>query len=482
MEERLEDAKVALMQSEYTVQMYSHILRRTTENAEKVHAKVIAKAAILKEAEREQESCRLQQQVIKQGLKNKAIQHESLKEKAKSLDKKHGHRMESLEKALEAKTLQIQLDDENSKRRKSIAARAQGDMSQHEEEKLKRLYVVRNIYSHVIDTKTTDSESHLQSLQRAFDSVKSATGLTDINAIVDRIVTREDNQEELRHTVIRLRSKIDDLSTDNTDCMQMLHQVQATGLAVTGNKEIYQEFDRYDEKLKEAKLQLMNAKDHRDTLNILLDQCRACIQKVSHRLDFAAATQAGSAGMTFGTNEKTTKSAVAGAGGGQSLSMQFDGLPDEFSRLDLKLGKMIKQVQVDLDQGGVVLPAVDGGLIMPVVTDDRDSSSGDAALDTEVGTMQQGHHHHSASTLGTQDVAPSGSSAPSAVTIGSSQLNSLLNATTMISAPGEIPGNVRVPSYKLLVTNRLQMEASTFQLTDGSNRCAINERQHNSRS
>ncbi len=456
-EERVADAKLRLKQSNYTLQMYVSILKRSSDDAEKVHNEVAAKALALQEAEKIQLDYRLQQQALKQRLKDMTEVFESLNEKSRSLNKKHANRIEGLEKTLAAKTHQIEEEDNNVKRRKNIALRAKGDMNQHDEEKLKRLLVVKNIYGHLLDTKAAASEIHLQKLQRGFERIKMASGLSDVNAITERILNRHDNHEELRQNVVELRNKVDSLTADHEEHVLTLHQVQVTGLASSGNKEIYEEFDLYDEKLMEIKSQLSRAKEHRNTLNLLLEQCRACVHKVSLRLDLAAATQSGGAGTTakFGTVPNI-----------QGLSMPFDGLPDEFSKFDAKLGKMVKQVQTDLDQGSAVLPwqmvnlpSADGSLLLPIVTSDRDSSSGEVAQDMEITAMQQGHNQRSSSTLGTHDVMPPGSSTS---TIGSSQLNNLLHVANSINvAPSQIPGNIRVRVRSSKVSEKEDTSSTT---------------------
>ena len=67
-----------------------------------------------------------------------------------------------------------------------------GDMGEEEEERLKKLFVAKQMYSSMLNHKLQSNEKKSSELQEGFQRIKEVTGLGDVNEIVHKFVHREE--------------------------------------------------------------------------------------------------------------------------------------------------------------------------------------------------------------------------------------------------------------------------------------------------
>jgi hypothetical protein len=57
------------------------------------------------------------------------------------------------------------------------------DLGVDEEQKLKRMNVIRQLYTTILEKKMTDDEDHLNTLEDTFHRLKNVTGLSNVEEV-----------------------------------------------------------------------------------------------------------------------------------------------------------------------------------------------------------------------------------------------------------------------------------------------------------
>jgi len=72
-----------------------------------------------------------------------------------------------------------------------------------------------------------------QTIDEAFKTIKTATSITDVDALVKRFLQRETTYTQLLNTVNQSDSKIEKLKEQNDHLSSRLHELQADGASTT---------------------------------------------------------------------------------------------------------------------------------------------------------------------------------------------------------------------------------------------------------
>lgn len=122
-----------------------------------------------------------------------------------------------------------------------------------------------------------------QSIDEAFKSIKTATSITDVDALVKRFLQRETTYSQLLNTVNESDSKIEKLKRVNEELSSRLHELQADGASTTDASVV----DNADEEIQELRnsitdtsMNLAQLNERFKKINIVNDQVKTWCTRI----------------------------------------------------------------------------------------------------------------------------------------------------------------------------------------------------------
>ena len=95
-------------------------------------------------------------------------------------------------------------------------------------------------------------EEDLGSLETTFQQIKIVTGLSDVDDIVQKFKYRADKTRQLEAVAEDVRQRIETLREENHAQRAHLEDMRADCEVTAGNREIFQEMDKYNSELADA--------------------------------------------------------------------------------------------------------------------------------------------------------------------------------------------------------------------------------------
>lgn len=81
--------------------------------------------------------------------------------------------------------------EKREKLRQDMVAKNSGDLSKGEEDTLKKSLVTNVINKNVIGEEIAKTQVSLDKYERAFRKIKDATGVSDLNEVISKIINQE---------------------------------------------------------------------------------------------------------------------------------------------------------------------------------------------------------------------------------------------------------------------------------------------------
>jgi len=198
----------------------------------------------------------------------------------------HGQRIVGIKKTIEDRGLLLVRQEERNKRKDEIMTKA--DLGVDEEAKLKRMNVIRQLYTTILEKKMTDDEETLAQLENTFHRLKNVTGLSNVDEVVNKFLSRSEKNSQLRTVAQDLQSRIETLKEENKGSKVMLADVIRRTEANAGNREVYKEVDLIDMAVNSAAKICDTSKMRSTRLSVTIGEMRETIgrflSKVSNEL------------------------------------------------------------------------------------------------------------------------------------------------------------------------------------------------------
>ncbi|CAM9811109.1 unnamed protein product, partial [Chrysoparadoxa australica] len=273
----------------------------------------------LSATEHELASCEGHFQQSKQELQTEEDRLSKLQEKVAQRRELQERSLTGLQRIHEERSLQLDRQSARVKERDDIMARSNGEMRSDEEEKLARTCVVRNVFCSVLQKKVEDERQALTSLEDKFQEIKNATGLSEVDDIINRYQSRAAKNQQLHLMAEEIRQRSELSRKENAENLQILDELTAVNKNQSGNRDIYQEVDLIDQALASSRKQGDDAAERANRLSVTVDRLRDTLARFMSKVD----------NKTHSTvsNEK---------------------LPEMFSQLDSKISQMMKAVNAAL--------------------------------------------------------------------------------------------------------------------------------------
>ena len=111
-------------------------------------------------------------------------------------------------------------------RQKEIAEMAANENKDQNEIKMQEQFLVQRLFSSFLKKKMEKEMQKHAYVEEAFQKIRTATGLSDVNEIVHRFLTREQTYSQLLMAVSENERKIDNLRFDHEGHANRLHELQ----------------------------------------------------------------------------------------------------------------------------------------------------------------------------------------------------------------------------------------------------------------
>lgn len=289
LEESIAETNYKTNEELFTKHSYLHMLERMKKDfiAAKIQsaeheASLKNKASIL---DLEQQK---QRKIKEERLQSKQI-FEGLMKNIEKEQRDRQERIHELQKCIRNKEESVQKRIERQRRNQEIAEAAANENKDSTELKMRDNLYIQKLWNTFMRKKMEKEMRNSAQIDEAFKAIKTATGVTDVQEMVKKFLTREQTYSHLLVNVSESERKTDKLKKDNDELRNRLHELKIDSEANAQHAEhanaITSKFQ--DEDILESQGKISEQKKHFGTLqekykkiNIVNDQISGWAKRV----------------------------------------------------------------------------------------------------------------------------------------------------------------------------------------------------------
>ena len=278
-------AKEEKLVKEATIQkdVFSHMMKRLADDALDSRRDSVKIEEALKNVDKEIHAVTLQLQTAKQESKHEETKLNKLAAQVAARRKMQESRLDGINRVLAERSSLVEKQEERVRMREAVAARSKFDLGAQEEQRLKRMHVIRKVYSSMLEKKITAEEESLGALETTFQKIKIVTGLSDVDEIVQKFKERTAKTSQLHAHADEIRTRIDALREDNTKRREKL--MRSATEASSGAREMYREMDTFTKGLGKAVKDCEDARDRAIRSNVTLEQLKLAVARFRSKVE-----------------------------------------------------------------------------------------------------------------------------------------------------------------------------------------------------
>mmetsp|Transcript_17409 Transcript_17409/g.42945 ORF Transcript_17409/g.42945 Transcript_17409/m.42945 type:complete len:570 (+) Transcript_17409:178-1887(+) len=110
--------------------------------------------------------------------------------------------------------------------RRDIKSEAQGDLSGAQEGVLKTAVVANALFHEQNEVQIREEQNRIGSFEEAFQKIKEATGVSDVNQVIQKFMTQEDTNNNLKQLTKEAQGRIDSLNEDKEAIRSKLEELK----------------------------------------------------------------------------------------------------------------------------------------------------------------------------------------------------------------------------------------------------------------
>ena len=186
---------------------------------------------------------------IRENQYQSKVMLQEIKESLAQEQRRKNERIIQLEKSVRQRQELAFKREERQKRQAEISELAANDDRDSQESKSRETILMHRMWFIALCKKFNNEIEKNKSLEQAYSMIKSNTGLSDINEIVERYLTRENNYTGLLKSVSEAEKKLEQLKRQNEQAREQLKIVEIEEPGST--RQIYTEIDETEQKLTE---------------------------------------------------------------------------------------------------------------------------------------------------------------------------------------------------------------------------------------
>lgn len=208
-----------------TQQTYEHMLHRM--KADLIASQI--RSQELKESMKSKNDIALEETEKQRKAKQERIQAkmklQQIFNELQQDQKEREQRISGLQRSIRNKEEALKRKMERQKRQHEIAEMAQNENKDQNEIQMQEKFLVQRLYSAFLKKKMEHEMKKNYAIEDAFQKIRTATNLSNVNEIVHRFLTREQTYSELLIAVSENERKIENLRKDHETWGSKLHEL-----------------------------------------------------------------------------------------------------------------------------------------------------------------------------------------------------------------------------------------------------------------
>jgi|MDSY01.1.fsa_nt_gb chromosome segregation ATPase len=276
-----EKVKDALVQRD----IFTHMINRLSEEALDIQVEGTQIEAELQKDSNELQQCNVALQQAKQELKHEERKFHALQAKVNERRETQKARISDIEKIIAEREQLVQRQQERTKQRDKLLSQGQLDAGKPEDTKVKKMQVVRKVYNSMLEKKISNEEDDLAQLEATFQHIKIVTGLTDVDDIVQKFLTRKEKAEQLERDADDIRQRIETLKVENEKQRQILEAMRAESHNTAGNRKAIFQMERSNQHLQDLKHQCDEAKKRAYRSSVSLEELKTAVTRFRSKVE-----------------------------------------------------------------------------------------------------------------------------------------------------------------------------------------------------
>jgi len=321
LERKINDTKDKLKVSTELNMVFGHMVERLKMELLSLQKKDNESRARKSTLEHDVQSSQTARQQAEVELKDEEEKLEDLLWRLSLKRESHEGRIAGIKKIIQDRQVLMERQLARNKKKEEIMTKA--DMGVDEEQKLKRMNVIRQLYTTILEKKMSDDEEQLATLENTFHQLRNVTGLSNVEEVVEKFLSRNEKNSQLQAVAEDLKKRISILKDDNTKSKVSLDDIIRRTEDNASNRKVYLEVDRIDVHVGSSSKMCENSQGRQTRLSVTIGELRETVarfmSKVKNQLE----------------HPPTIKE-----------------LPDKIHDLDLELTEMMKTVSANLQKKG----------------------------------------------------------------------------------------------------------------------------------
>lgn len=215
----------------------------------------------------------------------KDLAHQDLEKCKLTYQKNQNQRLKELkdrEAMVKQKEELNMLRKERDKNRLEILARQSGDKSEEQENALKQALVANRLQEGIISRELEECKKDLDVYENAFRKIKEATGVSDINEVMQKIMSQEDTAKNLKQLTLENASTLKKYEAEKAELKKIVDDIryEGTGARSGSRKQV----DRLEEQITQSQSRLDRCKQKYERLHRTLVDVQAGVEHLVLKL------------------------------------------------------------------------------------------------------------------------------------------------------------------------------------------------------
>ena len=199
--------------------------------------------------------------------------------------KERKQRIVMLTKSIDNKQENVKRRTDRMQRQREIAEAAANENKDADEKKMRENFMLNKLWNAFIRKKMEKEMKESAHIDEAFKKIKTATGVTDVQELVHKFLTREQTYSELLVAVAGSENRIDKLRRENEILRARLNELKISADDVEGAPHESQEITKLRNEYEEIKREEALKKDKYYNVEIVQDLVDNWSRKVIVKID-----------------------------------------------------------------------------------------------------------------------------------------------------------------------------------------------------
>jgi coiled-coil domain-containing protein 151 len=183
---------------------------------------------------------------------------------------------------LQSKVEQAQRLEQKAKEKREKQLQAEGDLDKEGEDDLRATVTSNVVLQTRAEGKAEEEQAKITTYEEAFRKIKDATGVADVNEVIQKFLTQEDTHKNLLQLKSEASARIESLTEEKSTAKTKVEEIKYSGSGSMGSRRIVDEFETH---LSEANAKCERNRQKYERIAKILINVKAGIEHLADKLD-----------------------------------------------------------------------------------------------------------------------------------------------------------------------------------------------------